>query len=442
MTEVTISDQERQLLDLVARGEAVRGADPYISLWPSTTEPRLIQMTLAEVDAFQGRRKSAGFRSTACGRYQFIRSTLRECVGYLGVDPTRTRFTPDVQDALILARLKVFRQLNEWLEGTLPTERFMIRLAQEFASMPVPYAMQGHKRPVQKGQSYYAGDGLNKSNHDPDTVYQELEDIRTGGTGGVRTIPVNSDGPSGALPPTGTSPRTQVATQAAGNGVGAYVGGNAGARPLPSSILPAASSAVYQYRLTDPLDDRYDFRTGEKIKDLGIHGTGAAAATPVINGNIGPAGVATTNSGVEPPTAVPVFGEGELAGVAENLQSTVETISSAVGSAVEAAGGLIGPAVEALDSATGPLAAIAQQALAAFDESAINLALTGGLSTLAGVFDSAFLRSPRILDNAPQSTPTRTPGPAPVSTPVRPRPTRPGQERDRTLPTSDGIGAR
>lgn len=404
MTEITITDRERQLLDLVARGEAVRGSDPYTSLWPSTTEPLLIQMTLAEVDRFQTQRIDAGFASSACGRYQFIRRTLRECVGYLGVDPARTRFTPDVQDALILARLREFRQLDEWLSGTLPTDRFMIKLAQEFASMPVPYAMQGHTRRVQKGESYYAGDSLNRSNHDPDTLYQELEDIRTGGEGGSRTIPVNADGPSGVLPSAGTTPRSQVANQAAGTGVGAYVGGNAGARPLPSSVLPSATGAVYQYRTIDPLDDRYDFRTGEKVKDLAIYGTSAAANSPVINGNIGPANVAVTNSGVEPPVAAPEVGSSLLNRAAE-LQANV---SQALG--------------DLLTDPASVISGVANRAASLFNPAALNSALTGGRTTDTSTFDSAVTRPDPAADAAaddrsrsPQPV-SRTEPPAPLTT--------------------------
>lgn len=410
MTEIVITDRERQLLNLLAKGEATNGADPYISLYPSTTEPALIQMTLAEVDRFQTQRINAGIGSSACGRYQFVRQTLRDCVGYLGVDPARTRFTPDVQDALILARLKEFRQLNEWLAGTLPTDRFMIKMAQEFASMPVPYPMQGRYIAVQKGETYYAGDNLNRSKVDPgprdpnriqkreagtDTLYQELEDIRTGGAGGSTTIPVNADGPSGVVPATGTTPRAQAATQAAGLGVGAYVGGNAGARPLTSTVLPPATGAVYQYRNTDPLDDRYDFRTGEKIKDLSIHGTGPASATPVINGNIGPANVAITNSGAETPIPAPELSNSVLGQVAE-LQAGV---TSAVG--------------DLLTDPTSAIANIASRAGSLLNFDALNSALTGGRTTDATSFDSAV-----VTGSPPPSASSTTP--ANRSTPPRP----------------------
>ena len=392
MSTVTITDQEKQLLDLIAKGEAVRGSDPYTSLWPSTTEPLLPQMTLAEVDRFQTQRIRSGVGSSACGRYQFIRATLRDCVGYLGVDPTRTRFTPDIQDALIVARLNRVRQMDDWLAGDLPTDRFMIKLAQEFASFPVPYPMQGASRMLAKGQSYYAGDGLNRSNHDPDTLYRELEDIRTGGAGGTTTIPINEDGPSGALPATGVSPRTQTATAVSGGGVGSYVGGNPGSRPLPASQLPASRGTVYRYRVIDPLDDRYDFRTGEKVKDILIHGTGASAATPVVNGNIGPANVSTTNTGVAPPTQEDTSG------------------------AVESSG----------DTST-------------YDEAAINSALTGGQSNDTGVYDDANLRQARVQQSQTTPAATREPCPEPVTSRTEQPTATTGAASTNTIPTQENT---
>lgn len=410
MTEVTITDRDRQILNLVARGEATAGGNPYISLYSNTTLPGVTDNTIAEVLRFQEQRSN----KPAIGRYQFKPNTLRECAGYLGVDPARTRFTPDVQDALILARLKVFRQMDQWYAGTLPTDRFMIKLAQEFSSMPVPYAMtKPNKTRLQKGESYYSKNNIDRSKVDPgpddpdriqkreagtDTLYQELEDIRTGGTGGSKTIPVNADGPSGALPLEGTTPKAQTINRAAGLGVGAYVGGNAGARPLVSTVLPAATGAVYQYRTIDPLDDRYDFRTGEKIKDLSIHGTAAAAQTPVVNGNIGPARVATTNSGVETPVAAPEITDAQLSQVAE-LQSNV--------------GDALG---DLLSDPSSVFSRIADRAGSLFNATGLNSALTGGRTTDTDSFDSAVITGSSQNTNQSTTTPNRSNPPSPLTT--------------------------
>ena len=301
MAEITITDQERSLLTLIAKGESSAGVDPYTSLWPGTSEPSLVQMTCSEVQRFQQQRLDLGHRSTACGRYQFIKKTLTEAIKVSGIDPLTTRYTPDIQDYLILSILKTYRKLDQWIAGTYTTPKFMIKLSQEFASMPVPYQMKGQSRTVNKGQSYYAGDGLNKAHHDPDSLFGQLNDILNGGTGETTTVDILPSGPSGAQPELGSLPRTQVARSTAGTGVGAISGqGRPGSQPLGQTTLPSAS-AVYTYEVIDPLDDRYDFRTGKKVKDILIHGTGAAAATPHIEQNIGAAGVAGTNIGVAPP---------------------------------------------------------------------------------------------------------------------------------------------
>ena len=301
MSQITITDQEKSLLNLIAKGESSAGVDPYTSLWPGTSEPSLIQMTCSEVQRFQQQRIDQGYKSTACGRYQFIKKTLREAIRVSGIDPLTTRYTPDVQDYLILSILKQYRKLDDWIAGSYPTDKFMIKLSQEFASIPVPYQLKGQSRTVNKGQSYYAGDGLNKAHHDPDTLFQQLNDILNGGTGETTTVDVLPSGPSGALPELGTSPKTQVARSTAGAGVGAVSGqGRPGSQPAPRSNLPGGT-AVFAYDVIDPLDDRYDFRTGRKVKDILIHGVSAAAASPHVEQNIGASNVASTNIGVVPP---------------------------------------------------------------------------------------------------------------------------------------------
>ncbi len=297
---VSITDQEKALLNLIAKGEATQGADPYTSLWPSSSEPGLVQMTLSEVQQFQRQRVANGFRSSACGRYQFIQTALSDCIQYLGCNPLAVRFTPDIQDALIIAKLKKQRKLDQWISGSIDTPAFMLELSKEFASFPVPYDVQRRGRTIFKGQSYYAGDGLNKANHDADSVYQSLEDIKAGGTGNVTTVDTGTTGQNGALPELGQSPRTQIARQAAGTGVGNVPGtGRPNSQPIPPDVLPPAST-VFLYQPIDPLDDRYDFRTGKMVKDILQNGTDAAAANPHTETSIGESNVAGTNTGVVP----------------------------------------------------------------------------------------------------------------------------------------------
>jgi len=301
MSEITITAQQIALLALISKGESLKGSSPYTTLWPSTSEPSLTQMTLGEVLRFQEVRFKEGFGSNAVGRYQLLRTDLEQSINLLELDAGKIRFTAGIQDALMISRLKDVRLLDEWLAGTLTSDKFMIRLAQEFASIPVPYPLDGANRRVSKGESYYSTDNFNATKHNADTFFQELEDILEITDGAACVVSTLTDGPNGVIPATGSTPKSQTAAIAAGVGVGAYTGGNAGARPLPANELPVSKN-VYDYRPLDPLDDRYDFRTGKTVKDVLIYGTSAAAANPIINGNIGPAKGKTTNSGaVAPP---------------------------------------------------------------------------------------------------------------------------------------------
>lgn len=290
---IQISDQEKKLLDLVAKGEAVQGADPYTSLWPSTSDPAIPLYSLAQIDQYQTDRIRAGFKSSAIGRYQFIRETLREVVVLSGL-PGTTRFSPDVQDYLIIVRLKSLRKLDQWKSGQLPDKDFQLQLAREFASVPVPYDVQGQNGVVRKGQSYYSGDGLNSSGHNADVFSYNVADIRNGGTGNLSTVDIENG--SAPYQPTGISPKIQ-AELAAGGGQHVF-GGSAGFQPLPNSSLPAVGDP-YAYKLINALDNRYDFRTGEKVRDLLINGVNPVANSGTLPNNGRPP---VTDIGGQPPT--------------------------------------------------------------------------------------------------------------------------------------------
>lgn len=289
MVTATITQQEKSLLTLISKGEATRGKDPYTSLWPSTTEPRLTTMTLEQVDAFQTSRIRSGYKSSASGRYQFIRSTLREVVRNSGLDPKTTRFTREIQDLLIIQRMRDKRKLEAWKAGSLGGDpatnsaNFQLELAKEFASVPVPFDTQGHRRFVLKGESYYAGDGLNKSHGKADTFLAALIDIQAGGDGAVTEIEIEE---AAANAPEGNTPTAQTELQAGG---GQRVKGeNVADRPIPSTSLPGQGN-VYVYEPIDPLDNRYDFRTGKKVRDLLVNGI-----NPQANRGL------TTDSGLAP----------------------------------------------------------------------------------------------------------------------------------------------
>lgn len=98
----------------------------------------LTSMTLDEIDALQTRmlrHPENRMRSSALGRYQFIRTTLRELRRVYDI-PGDLRFTPEFQDWLAVQRMRQVRGLDDWMSGRLSTENFVNNLSQEWASLP------------------------------------------------------------------------------------------------------------------------------------------------------------------------------------------------------------------------------------------------------------------------------------------------------------------
>jgi hypothetical protein len=134
----------------------------------------LTNMTLDEVQAFQ--RDASNFpkggASRAVGKYQFITKTLAEEIKASGLDPKTTKFTPEIQDMLITNRLKRTRGLD-----SASPEQLATNLAKEFASVPVLKDMKGFHRDVKRGESFYAGDGLNKSLIKPEEFESQIKNF-------------------------------------------------------------------------------------------------------------------------------------------------------------------------------------------------------------------------------------------------------------------------
>lgn len=144
------------VLELIAKHEAVNGS--YDSIYPSSTKPGLTNMTIAEADAWQAATASQR-GSAAAGRYQFM--YIKDQAAAAGIGPNE-KFSPENQDKMAISLITKTRGVTWNMIKKNPNEA-MIRLGMEWASLPMPVAMQGHSRYVQAGQSYYAGDGLNKA---------------------------------------------------------------------------------------------------------------------------------------------------------------------------------------------------------------------------------------------------------------------------------------
>ncbi len=129
---------------------------------PEAQRPAALRaMTVAEVISWQRKVVNAGAKSSAAGKYQIIRKTLETCSARAGVAQTR-KFDVNTQDELALDLLRA-RSMQAFLDGKIDADDMMLNLAKEWASLPVPRDMQGASRAIKAGQSYYAGDGLNKA---------------------------------------------------------------------------------------------------------------------------------------------------------------------------------------------------------------------------------------------------------------------------------------
>ena len=171
-----VTTQERGLLEFVGQFES-KGGDPNIVYggWNGTPDKPITTMTIDEVFALQEKmvkdQRAANPNkkaSSAVGSHQFIKDTLKEEVKKQGI-PGDTIFTAEVQDSIILGRLKNMRGFDKFLSGEMSEEQFATSLSQEFASMPNPAT----------NKSYYDGDGLNSSLVDLQEVLEMLRKLKT-----------------------------------------------------------------------------------------------------------------------------------------------------------------------------------------------------------------------------------------------------------------------
>lgn len=86
----------------------------------------------------------------------------------------------------------------------------------EWASFPVLVGTKGQKRTVKRGQSYYAGDGLNKALVAPDAVEAILDRVKAAGS----AVPAPQSPPAEVAPRGDTS---SIAAPAPRNGLWASI---------------------------------------------------------------------------------------------------------------------------------------------------------------------------------------------------------------------------
>ena len=161
------------VLDLIGKYEGIGSYDTvYGGIRKDLRPAKLTALTVAQVIQLQENWRKQGQKSTAAGLYQIIYKTLSAVVEQMKFDTSR-KFDAVTQDQMAM-HLLTGRNFQRFLDDKIGINDMAINLAKEWASLPVPYAMTGASRKISAGQSYYAGDGLNKAHATVSEVTQAL----------------------------------------------------------------------------------------------------------------------------------------------------------------------------------------------------------------------------------------------------------------------------
>ncbi len=143
----------KPLLALIAKAESKGNYNTYFG-HAGNVDIKFTEMSVAEVMKWQQEFIMAGNASSAVGRYQLISTTLAGLVQRLHIDVNQP-FDEAMQDKLAIALLER-RGVTEYVNNQIDSHQFAAELAKEWAGLP---KVLGDK----PEQSYYAGDGLNRS---------------------------------------------------------------------------------------------------------------------------------------------------------------------------------------------------------------------------------------------------------------------------------------
>lgn len=130
----------RPILDLLGKSEGTdkgRGYNETLGYGAYTGGHKdLVSMTLAQIDALQTKMLPNKMNSTALGRYQIIRITLRTIKKTLKLGNNEL-FNAEMQDRLACFLLGQ-RGIDKWIGGSLKEDTLISNLAHEWASLPMP----------------------------------------------------------------------------------------------------------------------------------------------------------------------------------------------------------------------------------------------------------------------------------------------------------------
>ncbi|MES2728628.1 MAG: hypothetical protein V4621_00835 [Pseudomonadota bacterium] len=156
------------LLNTIAHYETHRADrnnnDGYDRVFGKANTMPLTKMTINQVLAWQDEYVADGSKSSAAGRYQIIRGTMRGLAKDMGLTGNEL-FDQTMQDRMAVTLLKQ-AGLDKYMNGSLSADTFQNRISGTWASV-----QNAH------GQGQYDHDGLNKAAHDSGTQVASV--IRT-----------------------------------------------------------------------------------------------------------------------------------------------------------------------------------------------------------------------------------------------------------------------
>ncbi|TCQ16398.1 N-acetyl-anhydromuramyl-L-alanine amidase AmpD [Rhizobium sp. PP-CC-3G-465] len=159
------------LLDQIGQVEANGDYEAVFAHRQHELPKALTEMTVSEIIK-AGPSWSRRFGSPACGKYQFMTNTLIDLTKMEKLTGSEL-FTSGLQDRLGYALLRR-RGITKFLAAERSITEFGLELAKEWASFPVLADCMGSHRRVRRGETFYAGDGLNKALVKPEEVEELL----------------------------------------------------------------------------------------------------------------------------------------------------------------------------------------------------------------------------------------------------------------------------
>jgi hypothetical protein len=288
ITTTSIGHGEKALLERIAHGEGTsdvkaraRGFESGYDVsygfgkYSPKGGKKLSEMTLGEVKQYQeqmlANQRGNKLRSTAVGKYQFIRKTLNATQQKLGLSDD-TIFSPEVQDQMGMELLKT-RGYDQWRAGKKSDRTFQKSLAQEWASVADPNT----------GRSYY---GQHVGTTDAE-IKQAMAAAKSGSAAAAPGPAINDEALKADLSASGLLRQTASANAAAGaqsdvrtlaqaTEASALALQQATGAPLPGQATQSVVRAINQGATRDKaITPELEARVHEAVR--AVYGDGARA---------------------------------------------------------------------------------------------------------------------------------------------------------------------